>query len=269
MSKSPEEYFAEHAFQTEGAFTQAEREFLDKYVGTDQADILQKLGLSGPAKAIEERSLASQAAEPETTEAAGPSAADHKPEEVQAPEENQTEEDQTTASDESDADLDPFEDPKLEKKLKTAPEIRLVGFTLGAGEYTIPIAAVKEVVRAQNPTKIPEAPAHLAGIINLRGRVTPLIRLSVLLNAKGAADKEDRFVVVVRRMGLQAGLLVNSLSSMYRVKLDDIEWNLESRIGGQVELVSGLMKKPTGDLVGILSVDRVLERSLSPARRQV
>jgi purine-binding chemotaxis protein CheW len=137
-----------------------------------------------------------------------------------------------------------------------------VGFTAAGQEFTVPIAAVQEVIRFVEPTRLPAAPFFLAGIVNLRGRVTPLIRLHALLGVP-ARDEEHGFIVVCRRKGLQLGLLIETVKTMYRVGQKDVDWGVEAHLGANVDYVAGLMKKEaTGKLVGIISVDRIVDKVL-------
>lgn len=101
-----------------------------------------------------------------------------------------------------------------DEKMRSQLEIRLVSFSLLEREYALPITVIQEVIRYVKPTKLPTAPACIAGIINLRGRVTPLVSLRTLLGIPG--EQEDRFIVVCRHRGLQIGLMIGAVSTMYK-----------------------------------------------------
>jgi purine-binding chemotaxis protein CheW len=144
-------------------------------------------------------------------------------------------------------------------QLRREEEIQLVSFFLNQQEYALPIATIQEVIKYMEPTKLPAAPDFMAGIINLRGRVTPLISLTSLLRL--AKDKEAGFIVVCRHQGLQIGLLVHAVATMYRVGQEKIEWNIETHLGVNAEFLSGLIK--SGEkLVGIVAVDQVVKKVL-------
>lgn len=152
-------------------------------------------------------------------------------------------------------------EPPLDVIIRQEAELQMVAFFLGEQEYTVPSVAVQEVIRFQTPTRLPAAPAYLAGIINLRGRVTPLVRLRDLLEVQATGTDDDRFIVVCRRHGLQVGLMIERVHTMYRVSQNDIDWAVESHLGINVDFVSGLLK--AGErLVGIISVDRIVESVL-------
>ncbi len=141
--------------------------------------------------------------------------------------------------------------------LKREPEIQMVAFFIGGQEFTIPTVAVQEVIRFIPPAKLPAAPPLVAGVVNLRGRVTPLLLLRDILGVRSARETEDRFIIVCRRRDLQVGLLIERVHTMYRVSQSEIEWNVEMQIGSNAEYVAGLLK--VGErLVSVISVDRMI-----------
>jgi purine-binding chemotaxis protein CheW len=144
----------------------------------------------------------------------------------------------------------------VEQSLKKSVDVQLVSFFLNEQEYALPVEIVSEVVRYVSPTKLPGTPDYLAGIINLRGRVTPIVRLNRLLNIVHDAD-EKRFIVVCKHRGLQLGILVDTIATMYRVAQQDIEWGLEVNLGISGEFISGLIKGKE-KLIAILSIDRLV-----------
>lgn len=153
-------------------------------------------------------------------------------------------------------------EPGLEQALRNEVELQLVSFFLGSQEFTIPINVVQEVIRFMPPTKLPAAPSFMAGIVNLRGRVTPLVKLRDLLGM-ATDDTSDDFIIVCRRKGLQVGLIITSVATMYRVQQEQVDWNVESHVGGNVEFVNGIMKGDDGRIVGIVSVDRIVDSVLA------
>ena len=145
----------------------------------------------------------------------------------------------------------------LERMLRAAEELLMVGFFIGGQEYVIPTVAVQEVIRTMPLAKLPAAPELVAGVINLRGKVTPLIRLRDALGCTSAREQEDKFIIVCRRQGIQVGMIIERVHTMYRVPQKDIDWGVESYIGANVDFISGLFKQKD-KLVAIVSVDNVI-----------
>jgi purine-binding chemotaxis protein CheW len=148
----------------------------------------------------------------------------------------------------------------LENMLRNSEELLMVGFFIGGQEFTIPTVAVQEVIRTMPLAKLPAAPELIAGVINLRGKVTPLIHLREALEVTSAREQEDKFIIVCRRQGIQVGMIIERVHTMYRVPQKDIDWSVESHIGANVEFISGLLKlkDKLDKLVGIVSVDSVI-----------
>lgn len=143
-----------------------------------------------------------------------------------------------------------------QKSLREQLELQLIGFHLANQDYALPIDVVQEVIRAVEPTKLPSAPAFLSGVVNLRGRVTPLVSLRMLLRLPPG---EDRFIIVCRHEGLQVGLQIQTVSTMHRVKQDRIDWAVESLLGVQSEMISGLIRAENQKLITILSLDHLVQ----------
>lgn len=149
----------------------------------------------------------------------------------------------------------------LEAGLMSAEEIRLVSFHVSDQLFAVPIMLVQEVLRAVPATKLPAAPPFLAGVTNLRGRVTPLVNLGYLLGVAPKPGETDNFLIVCRLRDMQIGLLVRAIDTMYKPGRGDIEWNIEAHVGVSADLMSGLLKE--GDrLIKILSVSRLFTKVL-------
>ena len=145
----------------------------------------------------------------------------------------------------------------LDAMLRASPELLMVGFFIGEQEFTLPTVAVQEVIRTMPLAKLPAAPRFVAGVINLRGKVTPLIHLRDMLEVASPRKGEDKFIIVCRRQGFQVGMIIERVHTMYRVPQSDIDWSIEAHMGINVDFVSGLLKL-NDQLVGIVSVDRVI-----------
>ncbi|WP_243311623.1 chemotaxis protein CheW [Fundidesulfovibrio agrisoli] len=155
--------------------------------------------------------------------------------------------------------LQPGED--LEAGLMAEPELRLVSFHVAGQLFAVPIMLVQEVLRAVPATKLPAAPAFLAGVTNLRGRVTPLVDLSVLLDIERKDQEPDNFLIVCRIGDMQIGMLVRAIDTMYKAPREDIEWGIEAKVGVNADLMAGLLKAQER-LIKILSVSRLFQKVL-------
>lgn len=90
---------------------------------------------------------------------------------------------------------------------------RFVIFRLGDETYGLPIAVVDEVVRLQEPiTRIPKAPAFVEGVMNLRGKIIPLIDQRSRFDMTGGQPATRRRVLITKVRGIQAGFIVDAVS---------------------------------------------------------
>ncbi len=152
------------------------------------------------------------------------------------------------------------EEPLIEQ-LRREPELLMVGFFLGEQEFTVPTVAVQSVIRYSPPAKLPAAPPFVAGVINLRGKVTPLVRLRDMIAVDSERQGEDQFIIICRRQGLQLGLLIERIHTMYRIPQADIDWAIEASLGINVACISGLVKL-NDKLISIVSVDSIIDSIL-------
>ena len=144
----------------------------------------------------------------------------------------------------------------------------LVGFYVAGDVFVVPIDAVIEVIRYEEPFKLPMAPAYMPGVVNLRGRILPVVRLADLLilegRRKAAAAPEggkNGLIIICEGRGLQVGLLIDKLHTMFKAGQSDLNWNAEAHLGPSAELLSGLLE--TGEkLLGIVSVERLVDKLL-------
>ena len=103
-------------------------------------------------------------------------------------------------------------------------EIQLVSFFLGEEEFGADILMVQEIIRMQAITRVPNAPHFVEGVINLRGKVIPIVDLRKRLNVSGTVDDTRKIrVIVVDVEGKITGFIVDSVSQVLRIPQSTIE----------------------------------------------
>jgi purine-binding chemotaxis protein CheW len=137
--------------------------------------------------------------------------------------------------------------------------IQLVSFQIGGEEFGLDILRVQEIIRIQQLTRVPNSPDFVDGVINLRGKVIPVIALRKRFGlATQPHDKQTRIVVVEVR-GTVLGFIVDSVSEVLRLPAETIE--APPRLGKvEREYVSGIGKLESRLLI-LLDVDRLLHES--------
>ena len=101
--------------------------------------------------------------------------------------------------------------------------LQLVTFRLGNEEFGVDIRKVQEINRMIDITKIPNAPAYVEGVVNLRGKVIPIVSLRTKLGL-GEADRDKATrIMVVEIEGTILGFIVDSVSEVLRIQDPKIE----------------------------------------------
>lgn len=109
------------------------------------------------------------------------------------------------------------------QELVSGPELHLVTFRLESEEYGVDIGSVQEIIRVGNITSVPNSPEYVQGVINLRGRILPVLNLRSKLCLPDAEFTKDSRIVVVESMGRVLGLLVDAVSQVTRIPLASVE----------------------------------------------
>ncbi|MGA9392574.1 MAG: chemotaxis protein CheW [Candidatus Sulfotelmatobacter sp.] len=155
---------------------------------------------------------------------------------------------------------------KLEKNsLARKPEqthqelLQLVGFHVGGEEFGINILRVQEIIRSQQLTRVPNSPDCMEGVMNLRGKIIPVIALRKRFGLEQVPPDKQNRIVVVEIQGNVLGFVVDAVSEVLRIPADTVE--APPRLGAvEREYVAGVGK--IGDrLLILLDADRLMSSS--------
>ena len=138
---------------------------------------------------------------------------------------------------------------------------KFLTFALGDEEYGVPVLKVREIIKVMEITHVPQVPAYVLGVINLRGKVIPVIDLRRKFGF-GLTEHTARTCIVVADVDLAAtrvmmGIVVDAVSEVLNV--GDAEVDATPDFGGHVttDYVLGLAKVK-GTVKILLDLDRVL-----------
>lgn len=138
-------------------------------------------------------------------------------------------------------------------------EQQLVVFGLGKEEFGIDISRVREIVRLQNITTIPQSMDFVEGIVNLRGQIVPIVDLGkrFLLVERDEENQADRKIIVVTMEGQNIGILVDCVSEILRIPDEAIEPTPPMVTSGMSnEFIRGVAKVKER-LIIFLDLDRI------------
>ena len=102
-------------------------------------------------------------------------------------------------------------------------EKQLVVFDLASEAYGVEIYAVKEIIRMQELTRIPKTDAYVEGVINLRGKVTPVINLRKRFGLRVSEVTKDNRILVVEVGNQDIGVIVDAVREVMRIPVSSIE----------------------------------------------
>jgi len=101
--------------------------------------------------------------------------------------------------------------------------IQLVSFKIGNEEHGINVLKVREIIRMSNITRVPNTPGYIEGVINLRGKVIPIISLRNKFNLPEAeVDSRTRIIVMDMDNELM-GFIVDSVAEVIRIAINEIQ----------------------------------------------
>lgn len=138
-------------------------------------------------------------------------------------------------------------------------EIQVVGFRIGNETFGVRISLVREIVRLPEITAVPNAPDYIEGVINLRGKIVPVMDLRKRFGQTDIQrDKKNR-ILVVELDGKSVGLIVNAASEVLKIPPSEIEPPATMLGEGETSFVTGVGKL-NGRLVILLDLQKLLQQ---------
>ncbi len=150
---------------------------------------------------------------------------------------------------------------------ETTAEIRAgkyLTFGLGNEEFGLEILKVREIIGMMSTTAVPEMPDYVKGVINLRGKVIPVIDIRLKFGMPEAEHTSETCIIVVDVQGNLMGVIVDRVSEVLDIRAEEIED--APNVGTAVD--SGIilgMAKIKGQVKILLAIDRVLSEAAAIA----
>jgi purine-binding chemotaxis protein CheW len=144
-------------------------------------------------------------------------------------------------------------------KVIPVTEKQMVLFELGTETYGLDIATVHEIIRMQPITKVPKAPFYVEGVINLRGRVIPVIDIGKKFGFEKTEEAKNNRIVVIKIKDTTLGIIVDAVTEVIRVPVESIDPVSDIVTSGQSDYLMGIAKLPD-KMVIILALDKLLSK---------
>jgi purine-binding chemotaxis protein CheW len=157
-----------------------------------------------------------------------------------------------------------FSAPAREEKAVAEASEHLATFFLHEEEYGLPVRLVQEIIRVTDITQVPRAPDFIKGVINLRGRIIPVVDLRRKLGLGDVETTRQTRIVVVSLDGRLIGLLVDGASQVLKVPVSTIEAAPEEVVEIDSNFIRGVAKLEKR-LIILIDLSRVLARELREA----
>lgn len=138
-------------------------------------------------------------------------------------------------------------------------ELQIVGFRIGNETYGVRIGSVREIVRVPEITSVPSAPDLVEGVINLRGKIIPVMDLRKRFGAAAVQPDKKNRILVVELDNKLVGLIVSSASEVLKIPPSEIESPGSVFAEGESNYVTGVGKLK-GRLIILLDIARLLRQ---------
>jgi len=129
----------------------------------------------------------------------------------------------------------------------TLSAVQYLTFTLRTETFAVPVAQVREILDSVPLTRVPQMPAFVAGVLNLRGRVVPVIDLRVRFGFAGQEATRDTCIVVLEidldGALMEFGALVDGVQEVLALSADQIEPPPRLGLGMSCDLLAGIGKQ--------------------------
>ncbi len=146
--------------------------------------------------------------------------------------------------------------------------LQLVTFSIGEEEFGVDILKVQEIIRTMEITKVPRAQDFVEGVINLRGKVIPIIDLRRRFGLTSKEHDKHTRIIVIEINNMIVGFVVDSVSEVLRIPAGTVEPPPPVVAGLESEYISGVGKLQDRLLI-LLDLDKLLSSEDMEALGQV
>lgn len=148
----------------------------------------------------------------------------------------------------------------LKKDFDSKELLQLVTFRLGNEEFSLDILRVQEIIRHMDLTRVPRTPDFVDGVINLRGRVIPVLDLRKRFGLPSDERTNETRIIVVDVDNKTVGLKVDAVSEVLRLPADTVEPAPAIVTGAESDYIKGVGKLD-GRLLILLDVEKILTKT--------
>jgi purine-binding chemotaxis protein CheW len=134
---------------------------------------------------------------------------------------------------------------------------KFLTFFLAGEEYGLEILKVQEIIGMMDITPVPRTPEDIRGVINLRGKVIPIVDLRLKFSMEAAERTSETCIIVVEANRLQTGIVVDQVSEVLDIMAENVEDTPAFGADVRTDYILGIGKSE-GHVKLLLDIDRVL-----------
>ncbi|HPX55931.1 MAG TPA: chemotaxis protein CheW [Syntrophales bacterium] len=159
--------------------------------------------------------------------------------------------------------MEPGENTTMDQGIGAAGnrEGKYLTFMLDDEEYGIWIKKVREIIGMMQITTVPQTPGYVKGVINLRGKVVPIVDLRLKFGMESMAYTERTCIIVVevrsKTHAISMGIVVDAVSEVVNIRENEIEETPHFGVRLNTDYILGMAKAENGVKI-LLDIDRVL-----------
>lgn len=161
-----------------------------------------------------------------------------------------------------------FEEAAAAGEQAAGRERQIVVFSLGSETYGVDIASVREIIPVQKIVSVPRAPDFVEGIINLRGRVIPVLDLRKHFGFEQKKGDPSQRIVLVEAGQESIGVIVDAVSSVLRISDESVEPAASVIVGAEIEYIQGIAKVDE-ELVVLIDLTKIISDAEKRTLRDV
>ena len=138
-------------------------------------------------------------------------------------------------------------------------KLRFIGIKIGGEEFLLSIDNINEIIMLPNITYVPNSAKYIEGVVNLRGIILPVINLRKMMGLARANVSPATRIIICKdeTLGLRVGLLVDHITFVVSLLLDEIDTSMPPPAASGHEILSGVSK--SGNIIsGVLDLEKIL-----------
>ena len=139
--------------------------------------------------------------------------------------------------------------------------LQFVTFTLNNEEYAVDILSVQEINRITEITKVPNSPVYVEGVVNLRGKVIPVINLRKKFRFEEKVIDDVSRIIIMDIQGITYGVIVDSVSEVLRVQSSTVEPTPPMSSNANSNFIKGLAKLDDR-LIILIDIDNLIDEAV-------